>query len=155
MEQERAILMGSEREPLTGAQELGPVPESEPLKVTVEVRRRNEVPDSAIGQAPLSEQLFAERYGASPDDMLRVRQFATAHGLTVVQESAAQRTVELSGTAAAMGRAFGVELRNYGAPGAVYRSHTGPVTIPSGLHGIVTAVLGLDSRPQAQPRSPR
>jgi kumamolisin len=48
-------------------------------------------------------------------------------------------------------KAFNVELQNYTFSEGSYRGRTGPIHIPSELDGIVTAVLGLDNRPQARP----
>jgi kumamolisin len=54
-----------------------------------------------------------------------------------------------------MQSAFGVELHHYRLKGDTYRVRSGPVMIPSELDGIITAVLGLDNRPQAQPKCVR
>jgi kumamolisin len=48
----------------------------------------------------LSKEEFAREHGADPSDFAKVRTFAEAHGLKVLQEHAARRTVILSGTVA-------------------------------------------------------
>ncbi len=72
--------------------------------------------------------------------------FAVHAGLRVVESSAAKRSVRLAGTAGAMSKAFGVELRRYAHAGGSYRGRVGPVQIPMELAGVVQAVLGLDNR---------
>ncbi len=57
----------------------------------------------------------------------------------------------LSGTVAQFNDAFGVDLQQFEHPGGSYRGRTGAIHLPDELHGVVTAVLGLDNRPQARP----
>jgi kumamolisin len=99
----------------------------------------------------LSREQFAVRYGADPADIQRVRDFAAAHELGVVDASAARRSVVLAGTVDQMSAAFGVELRRYEHPDGSYRGRTGPVYVPPELAEIVVAVVGLDDRPQVTP----
>jgi kumamolisin len=98
----------------------------------------------------LSRAEFARRHGASRADMAAVRRFAEAHGLAVAQEHAGRRTMVLAGTVAQFDDAFGIQLQHCSHPGGTYRGRTGPVNIPAELDGIIEAVLGLDSRPQAR-----
>jgi kumamolisin len=100
----------------------------------------------------MSRQDYAARYGARPEDLAVVEEFARENGLEVVARDPARRQVILSGSAAAMSRAFQVELHRYESTDAVYRGRTGPVRVPAELEGVVEAVLGLDDRPQASPR---
>jgi len=83
--------------------------------------------------------------------MQLVEEFADEYGLSISDTNQAKRSVTLSGTVANFSKAFNVELLNYALPEGSYRGRTGPVNIPSELDGIVTAVLGLDNRPQARP----
>ncbi len=151
MAESRVNLGGSEKRAVRGGRAIGPVHPDERLTVTVEVRRRQDLSANAVQRAPLSREAFALRYGASPGDLLRVREFAAAHGLRVVSESAAKRTLALSGTASAMRSAFGADLRHYQIGARTYRVRSGAITIPAALDGVITAVLGLDNRPQAEP----
>ena len=80
-----------------------------------------------------------------------MRTFAEAHGLTVLQEHAARRTVILSGTVAQFSAAFGVQLHQMSYAGGTYRGRTGGIYLPTEWDGVVEAILGLDNRPQARP----
>jgi Pro-kumamolisin, activation domain len=81
----------------------------------------------------------------SQQDVAAVEAFAEQYGLQVTGANAAKRTVKVSGSAQALGRAFGVTLDAFGE----YIGYQGLLTIPDNLSGIVMAVLGLDTRPIA------
>jgi kumamolisin len=98
----------------------------------------------------LSREEFAARHGADAADLAAVRTFAAAHGLAVVLEHAARRTVILSGTVAQFNAAFSVRLQRMQHDSCSYRGRTGSIQLPGSLEGVVEAVLGLDSRPQAE-----
>jgi kumamolisin len=157
----RHPLIGSDRQPMRGARAVGKADPSERLEVSVLLRFRgsdalkDRVAQLAKGERPdrhLSREEFAQQHAADPADIAKVGQFAAAHGLTVVEEDAARRTVVLSGTVAQFNDAFEVDLQTFEHPGGSYRGRTGPIHLPDELHGVVTAVLGLDNRPQAHPR---
>jgi len=151
-------LKGSERAVMPGAKVLAPADPTERLEVTLLVRRRaseelrSNVAALCSGKsaaAPLSREEFTARHGADPADLAAVRAFAAANGLAVVLEHAGRRTVILSGTVAQFNAAFHVHLQQMRHGSCSYRGRTGGVELPSSLAGIVEAVLGLDSRPQA------
>jgi kumamolisin len=161
-------LKGSERSALPNARAVGPADEQERLEVSVIVRpqARDALKEqvSRLAQAdrssgPQSREDFAAAHGASTTDLAAVKAFAQLHGLSVVQEHAARRTVVLSGSVAQFNQAFGVELKRYEYPGGTYRGREGVIQIPEELEPIIDAVLGLDNRPQARPhfriRAPR
>src|SRR5215472_10301946 len=154
-------LIGSERQPMRGARSVGKADPAERLEVSVILRHHqsdalnDRVAKLITGNRPdrhLSREEFAQQFGADPADIAAVRKFAGAHGLAVVEGDAARRTVVLSGTVTQFNNAFGVDLQTFEHPGGTYRGRTGSVHLLDELHGVVTAVLGLDNRPQAQPR---
>jgi len=156
----RLPIAGSERTPMQGAREIGPANPSQRVDVTIRLRSRAgnkpmvsaETYSKPIKQRTiLSRKEFEQKHGADPNDITRIKAFAKEHGLTVKEESAARRTVILSGTVAAMNQAFGVELKEYQHPAGKYRGRTGPVHLPAELHDSVEGVFGLDNRPQAKP----
>jgi kumamolisin len=153
-------LKGSERSAVPGARVLAPADPAERLEVSVIVRRRaaqrmHERIEALLsgGRAAnyLSREEFAREHGADPADFARVRAFAQAQHLAVVQEHAARRTMILSGTVAQFSAAFAVQLHQMAHSGGKYRGRTGPIHLPAELDGIIEAVLGLDNRPQAKP----
>lgn len=96
-------------------------------------------------------QEYAEKCGADPDHLSEVERFARKQGLDVVEISAAKRCVVLRGTVGAFEAAFRVVMYEYSGPTAQYQSHSGPLSLPARLHGIIEAVLGLDARPVTVP----
>jgi kumamolisin len=154
-------LIGSERKAMPGARSVGKADPSERLEVSVLLRHsaadalKERVKKLAAGDRSaghLERDAFARQFGANPGDIAAVRKFAGSHGLAVVQEDAARRTVVLSGTVAQFNEAFGVDLQRFEHDGGSYRGRTGPVHLPDELNGVVEAVLGLDNRPQARPQ---
>jgi kumamolisin len=151
-------LRGSERAPLKDARRVGGVDPQRQMQVTVTVRRRSSHDDpealAAIGSQPgrLTRDEFAERFGADPEDLRKVEEFARAHGLEVVEASAPRRTVVLGGSIGDMSAAFGVDLALYEHPElGLFRGRVGPVYVPAELADVVEGVFGLDDRPQVRP----
>jgi kumamolisin len=155
----KILLKGSERAAIPGARVVGPANPAERLEVSVLVRRRGlpamqaHVGALAAGKRPphLTREEFAREHGADPSDFARVRTFAEAHGLAVLQEHAARRTVILSGTVAQFSAALGVQLHQMSHANGTYRGRTGGIYLPAEWDGVVEAILGLDNRPQARP----
>jgi kumamolisin len=153
-------LPGSERSALGGAT---PAPaaldDSQVITVTVLLRRRAEVPAALVeGPRTISTSELADRYGADPADAQLVAEVLGSYGLTVTSTHLASRRLMVSGTIAAMQAAFGTTLNAVTSPhpdgsGDVqHRYRTGALSVPARLSGLVTAVLGLDDRPQARPQ---
>lgn len=98
----------------------------------------------------LTREDFVGGFGVAAADLEAVDRFAQRYGLAVVRRDVAAGTVVLSGRVAQFNRAFGVVLQRYQHGGGTYRGCEGNVRVPEELQGIVTAVMGLDDRPQAR-----
>jgi len=144
-------LPGSEKSPVPGAREIGPVPPEERFEITL-VLKPKQVKAQTSG-IKLSREEFASRHGSSAEDVERVKEFAKQNSLQVEQSDTARRTVILSGTAARFRDTFQVELKRYQHPStrARFRGRSGQIFVPESLVPVVAAVLGLDDRPQARP----
>jgi kumamolisin len=162
----RRVIPGSEKQRAPGAQLLGPADPAELAEVTVVLRmppgsEADLAPKTNVGAAPgrgrhLTREEFEARFSASADDVIKVEDFARAHGLDVVEVNADRRSVVLSGKVAALSQAFGVQLGQYQhQTGKVFRGRTGTISVPDELGDVVTAVLGLDDRPVAKPHHRR
>ncbi|MCW2577870.1 MAG: peptidase [Modestobacter sp.] len=156
MAADRPILPGSGRRPLAAARRRGAPDTEAPLEVTLVLRRRAELPP---GPPPrLTPAELAGTYGADPADVERVRGALTAEGLAVTSVDPASRRVQVRGTVGTFQRVFGTELEEVESPDPVrgravtHRQRSGDLRLPPALAGIVTAVLGLDDRPQARTR---
>ena len=155
---DRVELPGSARQPAPQASRSGEVDPDERVDATVVLRRGQ--PLEAIetyafrardGGQRLPRTEFARRHGARAEDVAQVRAFAREYGLQVTERPPSLRSVLLSGTARQMQLAFGTTLHRFASPRGVYRGRVGPLTLPTSLQGIVSAVLGLDNRPVATP----
>lgn len=147
----RFSLPGSEKPPFNQAGT--GKPPSGSITVTVLVRPKNRIDLRSLGKIRMTRASFARQHGADPVALKAVRAFAKEFGLTVEAGSPApgRRGIRLTGTAPAMQRAFGVTLQQQKERDAVYRVREGAIELPKELEGLVEAVLGLDSRPQAMP----
>jgi len=135
---------------------LGPHTDPTPLEVTVVLRRRSGAaahPASWPQPARWRREDFGRHCGADPADLDSLRAFARTTGLRESGVDAGRRVLRLVGAPQALERAFGVKLGRY-----LLDDGSGPflgcdraATLPPGA----IAVLGLDRRPVAQPRSRR
>ncbi|MFD2420811.1 S53 family peptidase [Amycolatopsis pigmentata] len=152
------VIPGSARAEPAGAEVVGPVEPSGTVSATLVLRRRSELDEALVtGPETVTPRQLAERYGASDDDLRTVREVLVAAGLTITDVHPGSRRVTISGPARRMSGVFGTELtmvRNADPFGRTitHRARTGELRVPAALAGIVTAVLGLDERPQARAR---
>jgi kumamolisin len=156
-DQSFVVLAGSERGPLPGAERIGDVDGSERIEVTLVTRRRAEIPRDALG-VPVrrTKEQLEQRHGADPADLALVTSTLSRLGLEVTSQDPGTRRLAVAGPASAMATAFGAELSLVASPDPVgpgqvtHRYREGTLRIPAELDGIVLAVLGLDTRPQAR-----
>jgi kumamolisin len=154
-------LPGSDKSQPDGSQALGQCDPNEQIEVVVMLRRQDEaafrdlmhkIDAGDADTVPLSREEFGKRFGASAADVAKTEAFAKQHGLKVVRADAASRSVVLSGSIAQFSQAFAVKLERFQhASIGEFRGRSGPVNVPDDMKDMVTAVLGLDSRPQARP----
>jgi hypothetical protein len=90
---------------------------------------------------------------ADPGDIDAVTDFARRYGLTVLEASAAKRSVRVEGSIDKMNRAFGTDLAYFGDDDGEYLSYDGSLSVDADLAGRVIAVLGLHQQPVARPRA--
>jgi kumamolisin len=157
-EQERLVLHGSEKSPAPNAVYFKATPAKSMVTVSVIVKRKeplelNRRGGRANGPVRISRAEFQKRNGGDPEAIKQVKAFAREFNLRVEADptSALRRTVQLTGTAADIQKAFGVALEQKMIDGAQYRVREGVIHLPASLSGMVEAVLGLDNRPQARP----
>jgi kumamolisin len=92
-------LAGSERAPTPGARLIKPVEDSEPIEVTLVLRRRAPIPTELIeGPDTVTPQELADRYGADPADIALVRRTAEQHGLRLTETHPGARRIKIAGS---------------------------------------------------------
>jgi kumamolisin len=151
--QQRVVLPGSEKAPLSAATGEKPARAASVLTVSVIVRRKRPLNTKRLGKDRLTRAQYRQQHAADPAAIKLVRAFAKEFGLTVDKGTPKpeQRTIKLTGTVAAMQKAFDVTLTQKVLDGNIYRVREGSIRLPAELADAVEAILGLDNRPQAQP----
>lgn len=148
--EQRQLLEGSEKAPFHIPAEKAATGK---LTVSVVIRRKAPIDTKSLGKDRVTRSEYTQKYAADKADLKQIHAFAKEFGLTVERDTPKpeRRTVLLTGSAANMQRAFGVELKHASVDGTTYRVREGGIHIPASLSKIVVAVLGLDNRPQAKP----
>jgi len=149
-------LSGSDRAPLANVTPAGQLNPSERAELTLVLRRRAALPADVIASPTgLTSDELADRYGAEPADVDLVRQVLTSRGLEITATDPASRRVKVAGAIGDLAATFGTALQQVSSPDpggrvVTHRYREGPLFVPAALDGIVLAVLGLDTRPQAR-----
>jgi kumamolisin len=144
-------LSGSYRAALIGVVKIGDVAPDERIGVTLILRRRAELPTELVtGPETISRDRLADSYGADPADVELVVGALKTAGIDVAEVDMGSRRISAAGSASALAELFGARLTRVRQDGAEFRARSGELRLPVALDGVVLAVLGLDSRPQAR-----
>ncbi len=91
----------------------------------------------------LTPEQYAERFGASQDDIGRITAWLEGQGLTVTNVARARNAVSVKGTAGSFGTAFRANIRMYLIDGESHYANATDPTLPAALQGMVQAIHGL------------
>lgn len=149
----RVAIKGTEHASIPGSRAIGPTDPHQIIGVSVLLKHRQAIPEPEIDDRFLSHDDFAKSHGAEPAHVDKIREFAREHKLQMLErgDEALRRTVTLAGPAAALEKAFGVELTEFEYPDGSYRGHTGMIQMPEDCAKFVCGVFGLDDRAVARP----
>ncbi len=156
MAEDRVPISSSEPKQDAASRHLYAADPQEPVQATIVLRGADgKAPREAQARALQAGQFQALAHDAGrdgdPTDVATVEQFARLYGMTVVEESASERTLRVSGTVRQMDSAFGIHLGYYeDASGGNYMSWEGPLSAPAAVAAAILAVLGLDQRDAGQ-----
>jgi kumamolisin len=145
-------LQGSEHPQPKDFKKLQPTDDGQELTVTLLLRRNpghTPVKPEDVFAKPSSRptrETFAASRGAAQNEMDAVVSFAKEAGLAVVDADLARRSVIVTGGAAAVNKAFAIQLNDYQYAKGTYRSHDGVVNLPESIADYVEAVVGLTNR---------
>ena len=92
----------------------------------------------------LSPEQYAERFGASENDLANLQSWLESHGLVVEQVARARNWIAVTGSAGRIAAAFRTELHHYEVGGEKHFANAAEPSIPSSLAGLVIAIRGLD-----------
>ena len=136
-EQARVVLPGSEKAAAPNAVRLKATPARSLVTVSVIVKRKeplkiNRRGGRASGPVRVSRTEFKKHHSGDPDAIKKVKAFAREFNLKVVADPtrAVRRTVQLTGTAADIQKAFGVVLEQKTIEGAQFRVREGGIHLP-------------------------
>lgn len=149
----KSALRGTEHATMPGARAIGPTDPHQLIEVSVILKHRNQLPEPEEQERFLSHSDLAKNYGAEPGQVDKIRQFARENNLQILErgDEVLRRTITLAGTAAAMEKAFSVELAEYEYEDGTYRGHNGAIQMPEDCAPFVSGVFGLDNRVAAYP----
>ena len=142
---------------LAQAQHLGAVAADQKISVAVSLNLRNSAeldrtiaavndPHSAQYGHFLTPEQFTARFGPTTDQVSRVTDYLRTQGLSVDAVSGNHLTVDASGPAAAVEKAFGTTLQNYRNGSRSFYANASAPTLPAALGGVVLDVAGLNNQ---------
>ena len=158
---DRAVMIGSEHAKPAGTLVSDADPQSQ-MKVSLYLKSKaseadiqqtlNDIASGKQADYSHNPQGFIDKFGADPNAVSQVEQFAAKNGLKVSSEDLASGQVVLSGSTDSMNKAFDTKLGEFkAADGSTFLSHEGNISLPANMADNVTAVLGLDKRSLATP----
>ncbi len=146
MDQGYVALAKSDRPRKQDAERVGGVDPTSQIEVTLTLRAPR-LPELHTSKSTITRGDLESRYGASPDDIAKVKATLERYGLTVNEVSGVARSMRVNGTAAQMEEAFHPGMGMYRSEDQrEFRGREGQLQIPVELNGLVTGVFGLDQR---------
>ncbi len=104
----------------------------------------------------LTPQQFADQFGASQDDIDKIVEWLKSQNLTVISVAQARNAISVTGTAAEVEKAFGLEIHRYVINGASHFANATNPSVPAAFSGVIGGIRGLNDfrlRPQLKPRA--
>lgn len=97
----------------------------------------------------LQPEEFADRFGASPNDIAKLRTWLESQGLQVEDVARGRSWITFSGTAAQMAAAFHTEFHRYAVNGQMHVANATEPSVPEAFGDVVAGFRGLnDFRPK-------
>jgi subtilase family serine protease len=103
----------------------------------------------------LTPEQWADRFGLSPNDVLKITNWLTSQGFAKIQVARGRNWFVFDATAAQIQGAFGTEIHRYNVNGEIHIANATPPKVPAALRGIAAGIRGLDDfylKPRAMRR---
>jgi Pro-kumamolisin, activation domain/Bacterial Ig-like domain (group 3) len=100
----------------------------------------------------LTPEQFGARFGLSSSDIAKVSAWLTGQGFTITSVARSSTFINFSGTVAQAQQAFGTTIHTVSLNGEQHITNLSDPTLPSGISGVVSAIIGLDDF-KLKPRS--
>ncbi|MGD1091829.1 MAG: protease pro-enzyme activation domain-containing protein [Bryobacteraceae bacterium] len=103
----------------------------------------------------LTPEQYAERFGASADDVNAIASWLQGHGLSIAATARGRNWIAVNGTAVQVEGAFQTEIHSYLVNGENHFANSTEPSVPNALGGVVKAIRGLhDFRMKPAYRAP-
>ncbi len=106
--------------------------------------REQQTPSSPGYHRWLTPEAFADRFGASSNDIAKVTAWLQSEGLTIGNVSRSRSAIWVNGTAGQMQAAFHTVLRRYAVRGQSHFANATEPSVPAAIAPMVAGVLGLN-----------
>ena len=100
-------------------------------------------PSSARYQAWLTPEEFGRQFGPAQQDIDVITDWLQSEGFQVTEVAAGRRSIEFSGTAQQVERAFHTRINRYEWNGQRHTANAGDISIPEALASVVAGVASL------------
>ena len=100
----------------------------------------------------LTPEQYADRFGASPDDIAKITAWLEQHRLHVTTVGRARTSIVLTGTAGDVAQALQISFHRYSVDGRTHFANTAEPSLPVALETAVRAIHGLNDF-RMQPRA--
>jgi uncharacterized protein (TIGR03437 family) len=91
----------------------------------------------------LTPEQYADRFGASPDDIAKIAAWLEQHNLHVTTVGRARTSVVFTGASGDVEQAFQISFHRYRVDGRTHFANTGEPSLPMALETAVLAIQGL------------
>src|SRR5579871_1364198 len=92
----------------------------------------------------LTPEEYADRFGFSRWDISQITDWLESQGIKINDVARGRHWITFSGSAAAVGRSFGIELHRYQTDGKLHFANVTTPSIPEALAAVVADIQGLD-----------
>jgi len=101
----------------------------------------------------LQPEQFADRFGASPSDVAKIRAWLESEGMSVIAPARGRGWIAFSATAGQIRNSLQTEIRRYQVDGELHYANSSEPSVPAAIAPMVMGFLGLDDfRPKAPTR---
>jgi subtilase family serine protease len=120
------------------------VPSASQVKALKHLLEEQQDPKSPNFHKWLTPQQYADRFGLSQNDVLKISAWLKSQGLTVGKVANGRDWINFSGTASQVESTFRTEIHRYNVNGEMHFANSTPPSVPAALSGIANGFLGLD-----------
>jgi subtilase family serine protease len=133
----------------------GPTPSATPIEFSVGLTPSDQAGAEALARAVsspgsssyrrfLTAAQWEKRFSPSQAAVNSVKSWLREQGIAVESVTADRMTIQASGSAAQIQKAFGAPLGEYRHHGKVLRLASAPLTVPASVAGLISGVSGID-----------